>query len=161
MQTRFDPFAFGGIESALEVGEDAFEPGAGAFVALLIRAEHEDVADLFGDVFVGRAIADTEVFAELAEDTAVEDVHPLAVFSPGFDGAGFEGQRFVGDDELGIEFGAGAQAMAVGAGAVGGVEAEEARFEFGEADVGMDGAGEFFAEEVVCPFAAAGNGDDH
>ena len=55
MQPVLHPFAFGVLESALEVGDDAFELRAGAVVALRVGAVHQDVADLLRDVLVRRA----------------------------------------------------------------------------------------------------------
>ena len=54
MQPRLDEFAFGVVKAALEIGDDAFELGAGAAVALGVGAVHEDMLDLFGDVLERR-----------------------------------------------------------------------------------------------------------
>ena len=74
--------------------------------------------DLLRDVLVRLRVADAEVAAELAQDAAVVDVHPLAVLPPRFDRAVLQREALVGHDQLRVELADRPQAVAVGAGAV-------------------------------------------
>jgi len=72
------------------------------------------------------------------------------------DAAAFvEGQGLVRDHEVGVELKADAEAGALGAGAVGGIEREEPRLHLRETDVAV-GAGSALAEELVDLGAKAG-----
>jgi hypothetical protein len=90
VQLVLHPFALGVLEAALQVGDDAFEIGAGPFIAFHIRAVHQDVFDLFRVVLVRVGVRAAEVATE-RQHAAVKDVHPLAVLPPRFD-APFERQ---------------------------------------------------------------------
>ena len=74
----------------VSLGDDAFEPGARAVVALVIRAVHKDFAHLLGDVLVRLRVRDAEIPRESTEHARVVDVHPLAVLPPGLDRPAFE-----------------------------------------------------------------------
>ena len=111
MQPMLHEFAFGVFKSALKIGQDSLEKGAGSHVALAVGAEHEDLLHFLGNVLVRRGVGDAEILAELPERAAVIDVHPLAVFAPSFDGAFFQRDTFVGNDHLRIEFRLRAQPM--------------------------------------------------
>src|SRR5690606_1332201 len=81
---------------------------------------------------------------------AGEDLHVIrrrrVGLGPGDHGALLEGKRLVRDDELGIEQLLFTQAVARGAGALRGVEREQARLDLLDREAG-DGAGELLAED--------------
>src|SRR3546814_2545964 len=98
-----------------------------------------------GDGLAGGAVEDDQLHlprqvgpggvegeAELPGEGA-ENLHVIGAgrvgLGPGDDGALLEAEGFVGGDEFGVELLPFAQAVAGGAGALGGVEGEEARFD--------------------------------
>src|SRR3546814_4930063 len=84
--------------------------------------------------------------SDWSSDVCSSDLAGRVGLGPGDDGALLEAEGFVGDDEFGVELLPFAQAVAGGAGALGGVEGEEARFDLGYGEA-ADGAGELLAED--------------
>ena len=98
-------------------------------------------------LFNGVEGEEVELGADGVEDLMEEDVVPPL---PGLDGALFDRQLLVGDDEVGVEEHLGADAVArrTGAGRV--VEREEPRRDLRIADP-AGGTGELFGEEEILP----------
>ena len=124
---------FGVFEVAAEVVEDAVEAGAAGFGAG--RAVEEEVLLLGGEVGEGLLEVDLVLFGGKLDEAQ----------QVGGAGAGAHGsveQRLgpVGDGLGGVEVVDAAEAVALGAGAVVGVEGEAARFEPGDVDAAV-GAG--------------------
>ena len=116
---QFDTNRVGGITQAQKIQAlaESFAvpvvPHAGQMhnFHVVMASFNSPMAEFFPivDVEIGNElfwyIFDGEVIAELAKCAAVMDVHPLAVLSPGFDRAVLQAQRFIRDNQLGIEFG--------------------------------------------------------
>ena len=116
LQVRHRPLVVG------VVGTGAAEPVAVLDVHLLrARAVQQDLLLGLGELLPRRR--DSE-----AVGVGHRRHHPVEVLAPGpgpgGDGALVDGQVGVGDDQLGVDLVAGAEAVAVGAGAVGRVEGE-------------------------------------
>ena len=139
------PGAIGLLEAALQVAQYALErlvdrvaPDA-VLVAeldrLLVGAVQDRVADPLRQVVPGRTSGDLVVPGEALQRLVV--VGRLGA-GPGRDGAVSEAGPLVGDDKVGIEEALDAESVAGRAGAVGRVEAEQARLDLldGEAALG-------------------------
>src|SRR5882724_9465572 len=82
MQTRFDEFTFSILKTPLKIGDGSFKPGAGSLISLGIRAEHQHLLHLFGNLRESARVTDAKIPAELAQHAAVVNVHSLAVLAP-------------------------------------------------------------------------------
>ena len=123
----------GVFEVGAEVVEDAVEAGAAGLVSG--RAVEEEVLLLGGEVFEGLLDVDLVFFGEQLDEA--EEVGGAAA---GAHGAVEERLGPVGDGLGGVEVVDAAEAVAVGASAVVGVEGEAAGFETGDVDAAV-GAG--------------------
>ena len=124
---------FGVFEVGAEVVEDAVEAGAAGFVA--VGAVEEEVLLLGGEVLEG--LLDVDLVLVGGELDEAEEVGGAAA---GAHGSVEEGLGPVGDGLGGVEVVDAAEAVALGAGAVVGVEGEAAGFEAGDVDAAV-GAG--------------------
>ncbi len=87
VQSRLDILTIGVVPPSLQVGDHALEMHA-VFTLIAIRgAVHQNASDRFGKLLVRRIGINIEVLAELADEPAIVDVHPLAVLTPGLDRA--------------------------------------------------------------------------
>ena len=117
-------FGFGVFEVVAEPVEDAVEAGAADLVARW--AVEEEVLLVFGEIGEGLLEVDLVFFGG-----ELDEAQEVCGGGAGAHGAVEEGLGPVGDGLGGVEVVDGAEAVALGAGAVGGVEAEAAGFELG------------------------------
>ena len=154
----FEPLAAGvgvGLGVApLEVGDGALEHRvvrALAAVAVLVAhvhlggvAAHQRLAHLFRQRAVRGVGAEAELLAERADEPGEVLRHVRR--RPRSDGALVDRLRVVGHDELGVDLHAGAEAVALRAGAERGVERERAGLELVDGERVVVGAGELLGE---------------
>ena len=139
---------FGLFHVVAEVAEDAVKAEPGAFAARW--AVEEKILLRFGEIFEGLFNVDLELFGcklDCPQEILGGGAGPETPVKQGFGP--------VGDHFSRVEVVDGAEAVALGAGAVGGVEAEGAGFEFGDVDAAV-GAGHGRGEEGLGVFAAGG-----
>ena len=148
------PRALGLEHPAVEIADDAVE-GLPDLVGLAavdeaqgdraaLGAVQDDVVDLGAEVLPRRFQLEAEFAGEAAQHLHVIGAGRVGL-RPRDDRALLDAQRLVGDDQLGIEQLLLAEAVAARAGALRGVEAEQARLDLGDGEAG-DRAGEFFRE---------------
>lgn len=138
----------GFVEVGAEVGEDAVEAGAGGFA--LGRAVEEQILVGLGEFFEGGLEVDgVLVGGEL------DEAEQVGRAGAGAHGAVEQGLGPVDDGFGGVEVVDAADAVALGAGAVGGVEGEAAGLQAGDVDAAVR-AGHGGGIESFSLFAGAG-----
>ena len=133
--------AAGFVDGVAQVGEDAVEAGARGFA--LGRAVDQDVLLLGRQIFEGLLEVDL-----VAVGGQVDELEQVLRGGAGAEAAVEQGLGPVGDDLGGIEIVERAEAVALGAGAEGGVEAEAARLQLGHVEAAV-GAGHGGGEELL------------
>ncbi len=133
--------AAGFFDGVAEVVENAVEAGAGRFA--LGRAVDQDVLLLGRQVLEGLLEVDVVAFGG-----KVDEAEQVLRGGAGAEAAVEQGLGPVGDDLGGVEIVERAEAVALRAGAEGGVEAEAARLEFGHVEAAV-GAGHGGGEELL------------
>ena len=154
LQLLADHSAFG-IEALFEVADDAFE-GFDNLIGLsaVFETQRDGAAAGAIEHGAGGFIRQIGPFAFQGEAIGAADAgqHLQIIrrgrvgFGPRRDGALFQRERVVGDNEIGIEMLFFAKTIAGRAGALRGVEGEQPRFNLGNGEAG-DRAGEFFGEK--------------
>ncbi len=109
---------------------------------IVLEAVHEIVAELRGQVLVGRREAHLVLLGDLLEERVVVHDGVVAGAPPGVDALA-QRERLVGHDEVLVEIVDPAQSAARRAGAEGRVEREGARLQFGERDAAVRAGVEF------------------
>ncbi len=158
-----DPLRLGLLVAPFEAGDDAFDGGA----AVALAAEPVAVGGLLGVEIIGAVKEKLDVFVrQVADRRAAADVVPLGdpfgvlvVVHPraagALEGAVADRERLVRQDGVGVDLEAGAQAGALGAGAVRAVEGEVARLRLFQAGAAMDRAGVREREQLLGGVAGA------
>ena len=149
------PRALGLEEAAVEVADDALERLSDiVFLAPVDEGQRDGLALRSVEDGLRREVGQVlprgvEVEREFAREGA-EHLHVIGAgrvrFRPGDDRALLDAEVVVGDDEVFIEDQLLAEPVARGACALGGVEAEQARFDLADREA-ADGTGEFLAED--------------
>ena len=143
--------AAGFVDGVAQIGEDAVEAGARRFA--LGRAVDQDVLLLGRQIFKGSFEVDL-----VALGGEVDELEQVLRGGAGAEAAIEQGLGPVGDDLGGVEIVERAEAVALGAGAEGGVEAEAARLELGHVEAAV-GAGHGGGEQLLV-LAVPANGDE-
>ena len=141
--------AAGFLNGVAQVSQDAVETGARGFA--LGRPVNQDALVGVGQVFKGFFEVDG-----VALRGQVDELEQVLRGGAGAEAAIEQGLRPVSDDLGGVEVIHGAEAVALRAGAEGGVEAEAARLQLGDVEAAV-GAGHGGGEKL---FLAAGKGDE-
>ena len=144
------PRAVGLQQAAVEIADDALERLVDRiFLAPVLerqRDRHAARAVQDDELLFGEQILPRGIQAEaIGLGEAGQHLHIIWAwrvgFRPGHNRAFFQGQMFVGDHQLWVKFLPLAKAVTIRAGALRGVEREQARRDFGDGEAG-DGAGE-------------------
>ena len=133
--------AAGLVDAVAEVGENAVEAGARRFA--LGRAVDQDVLLLGGQIFKGKLEVDL-----VALGGEVDQLEQILRGGAGAEAAVEQRLGPVGDDLGGVEIVERTEAVALRAGAEGGVEAEAAGLEFGDVEAAI-GAGHGGGEQLL------------